>query len=544
MKTRFFLLLPVFLIACTEPADVSTSDIAAVENLVGVEMTRAERELMLDDVREQRVAYDALHALDLPNDLSPALHFDPGFESPPPEDPEWAKIDGITHPVDEALIPFLSVAELGALLRAGLITSESLTRLYLARIREHDGALHAVITLTEELALAQARRADAELAAGKDRGPLHGIPYGLKDIAAVPGYPTTWGATPYKEQVIDTTATVAARMEAAGAVLIAKTAVGALAWGDVWFGARTNSPWNVEVGASGSSAGSAAGVAAGYFPVAIGTETWGSIISPSARNGVIGLRPTFGRVSRHGFMALSWSMDKVGAICRHVEDCGMVLDAIRGVDERDLSTRAAGFGYSPHASLDDLRLGYFAADFSDEDYAQAPADDTVLTRIRAAGFELLPTALPDLPIESMGFVLSAEAAAAFDTLTRSGLDDTLVRQERFAWPNVFRAARFIPAVEYLQANRLRTRLVAEIEKLFDAQSLDILLAPCFSGDQLLATNLSGHPSLALPIGLDDEGMPRSLCIIGRPFREGDLLVVAGELQRILGESTRIPPGYQ
>lgn len=544
MKMRFFMLLPSFLVACTEPADVSMRDIAAAENLSGVNMLRAERELMLEDVREQRAAYDALHALDLPNDLSPALHFDPGFDAPAPEDPEWVKIEGITHPVDDALIPFLSVAELGALLRAGLITSESLTGLYLSRIREHDDALHAVITRTEELALKQARRADAELAAGKDRGPLHGIPYGLKDIAAVPGYPTTWGATPYKEQIIDTTATVAARMEAVGAVLIAKTAVGALAWGDVWFGARTNSPWNVEVGASGSSAGSAAGVAAGYFPVAIGTETWGSIISPSARNGVIGLRPTFGRVSRHGFMALSWSMDKVGAICRHVEDCGMVLDAIRGVDERELSTRAAGFSYSPQTSLGELRLGYLAADFSDEEYAQAPSDDAVLARIRAAGFEMQPAALPDLPIESMSFVLSAEAAAAFDTLTRSGLDDMLVRQERFAWPNVFRAARFIPAVEYLQANRLRTRLIAEIEELFAAQALDVLLAPCFSGDQLLATNLSGHPSLALPIGLDDEGMPQSLCIIGRPFREGDLLVVARELQRILGEATGIPPGYR
>jgi len=521
-----------------------TGNIEAAETLIGVSMTDAERALMLEDIHEQRAAYDALHALDLPNDLTPALRFDPGFETPPPADPEWAKVEGITNPVGDDVIPFLSVAELGALLRTGLLTSEALTRIYLDRIHEHDGTLHAVITVTEDLALAQARRADAELAQGIDRGPLHGIPYGLKDIAAVPGYPTTWGATPYREQIIDTTATVAERMEEAGAVLIAKTAVGALAWGDVWFGARTNSPWNPEIGASGSSAGSAAGVAAGFFPVAIGTETWGSITSPATRNGVIGLRPTFGRVSRHGFMALSWSMDKVGAICRRAEDCGMVLDAIRGVDAADPTTVDAGFSYSPATSLDDLRVGYLANDFSADDYEQKTVDNALLDRVRAAGIELVAVALPDMPIESMSIVLSAEAAAAFDTLTRSGLDDTLVKQGRFAWPNVFRAARFIPAVEYLQANRLRTRLITAMENLFSDHALDVVLAPCFSGNQLLATNLSGHPALVFPTGLDTDGMPRGLCLIGKPFREGDLLVVARELQGITGEQVRIPAGFQ
>lgn len=538
--------IPVLLFALVAAAcdndRPDVDDIAAAEDLTGVEMTGDERELMLEDVRWQRDAYDELHARDLPNELPPALMFVPGFEAAPAATPEWSAVGVVERPDDDDL-PFLSVAELGVLLRNGSLTSEELTSICLERIHAHDGALRAVITLTEELALEQARRADEELAAGRDRGPLHGIPYGLKDLAAVPGYPTTWGATPYKEQIIDTTATVARRMEEAGAVLIAKTAVGALAWGDVWFDATTRSPWNIEEGASGSSAGSAAGVAAGFFPVAIGTETWGSIVSPSVQNGVIGLRPTFGRVSRHGFMALSWSMDKVGAICRHVEDCGMVLDAIRGPDGEDPTVVAAGFAHSPQTTLAELRVGYLEDDF-DSEYDEAGNDAAVIDALRDADVELHAIALPgDLPIEPLSIVLSAEAAAAFDTLTRSNQDDTLVRQVRDAWPNVFRAARFIPAVEYLQANRLRAELIDGIEAMFADNDIDAVLAPCFAGDQLLATNLSGHPSLALPSGFDDEDMPTGICLIGRPFHEGDLIVVARELQRIAALSVRRPPGY-
>ncbi|HEX6928584.1 MAG TPA: amidase [Gammaproteobacteria bacterium] len=541
MNTRNLFLF-VFLAgvaACERNAQPDAGDIEAAEDLIGVSMTDAERELMLEDIRAQREAYDTLHEFDLPNALAPALEFDPGFDALPPAEPAWSTAANIERPADGALA-FMSVAELGALLRGGSLTSVELTNIFLDRIREHDGKLHAVITLTEDLAREQARRADAELAAGIDRGPLHGIPYGLKDLAAVPGYPTTWGATPYKEQVIDDIATVARRMEEAGAVLIAKTAVGALAWGDVWFGGRTNSPWNIEEGASGSSAGSAAGVAAGYFPAAIGTETWGSIVSPSVQNGVTGLRPTFGRVSRHGVMALSWSMDKVGAICRQPQDCGMVLDAIRGPDGKDSTVVASGLAYSPAMRLADLDLGWLAKDFSG-DYPNAANDAKVIAALQSHGVALKPLALPGLPVESMSFILSAEAAAAFDSLTRSGRDDLLVRQVQNAWPNVFRAARFIPAVEYLQANRLRTRLVDGIEAMFE--NVDVILAPCFAGNQLLATNLSGHPSLALPNGFDAEGMPTGICLIARPFHEGDLIVAAREIQRIAGLSVRRPPGY-
>ena len=540
MRSALCLVVMLAAAGCDNAQEPGTRDIAAAEDLIGVPMTPAERELMLEDIRWQREAFDDLHAIDLPNALAPALVFDPGFKPRPEAAPEWTAPGHVERPADDADLAFLPVRELGALLRNGQLTSVELTQVLIERIRRHDEVLHAIITLTDELALAQARRADAELAAGEDRGPLHGIPYGLKDLAAVPGYPTTWGATPYKEQVIDETATVAARMEAAGAVLLAKTAVGALAWGDVWFGGTTKTPWNIEQGASGSSAGSAAGVAAGFFPVAIGTETWGSIISPSVRNGVIGLRPTFGRVSRHGVMALSWSMDKVGAICRHVEDCGMVLDAIRGPDGRDPTVIASGFSHSPRTKLSALALGYLESDFA-SGYDAAAHDAAVIKALRAAGVNLQAVKLPDaLPVESLGFVLSAEAAAAFDTLTRTGRDELLVRQEDNAWPNVFRAARFIPAVEYLQANRLRTRLVADIEAMFTDNNVDVVLAPCFAGDQLLATNLSGHPSLVLPNGFDAEGMPTGICLIGRPFGEGELIVVARELQAITGQAVEIP----
>lgn len=522
--------------ACERGERPNTPDIAAAENLIGIAMTDVERALMLEDIRAQREAYAQLRTVELPNDLPPALVFDPGFVIRDTEStPEWSPVEARSPAEGE--FAFLSVAELGALLRAGEVTSVELTEYFLERIRARDDVLHAVITLTDELALQQARRADAELATGIDRGPLHGIPYGLKDIVAVPGYPTTWGATPYREQVIEETATVARRMQEAGAVLLGKTAVGALAWGDVWFGGQTRTPWDPEQGASGSSAGSAAGVAAGYFPVAIGTETWGSIVSPSARNGVIGLRPTFGRVSRHGVMALSWSMDKVGAICRYVEDCGMVLDAIRGPDGRDPTVVAAGFGYRPERGIDALRIGVLAEEFG-RDYRGAENDAAVLAALRANGVVLRPVALPDLPVDAMSFILAVEAAAAFDTLTRHNLDDQLVRQERNAWPNVLRAARFIPAVEYLQANRLRTRLVDGMQQVFG--EVDVLLAPCFAGRQLLATNLSGHPSLALPTGFGRDGMPTAICLVAGGFGEADLLIAARDIRRLARLDVPVP----
>lgn len=536
-----FLLVWNLAVSCTpDQQHPNVADIEAAEHLTGVPMTPEERALMLADIRSQRQAFDALHELDLPNGLPPALVFDPRFE---PEDtsgrPSFEFREGVERPERAEDIAFLSVAELGALLRQGQTTSVELTELYLSRIERYDPDLRAVITVADDLARTQAERADEELTRGIDRGPLHGIPYGLKDLAAVSGYPTTWGAMPYRDQVLEVTATVAARLEEAGAVLVAKTSVGALAWGDVWFGGQARTPWDVDEGASGSSAGSAAGVAAGLFPVAIGTETYGSIVSPAVRNGVTGLRPTFGTVSRHGVMALSWSMDKVGVLCRWAEDCAMVYDAIRGPDGEDPTVEEAGFDYDPSRRLDDLRVGYLETDFAGQ-YPAAANDRRILETLTASGVSLEPVSTPDFPTGALQFILVAEAAAAFDTLTRSGQDDLMVRQIQAAWPNVFRAARFIPAVEYIQANRVRTDLVETWKETMSG--FDLVVAPCFQGDQLLSTNLAGLPSIAVPSGLGPDGLPTGTCLIGPPFGEAGLVTAAREIQAIAGSPPR-PPGY-
>jgi Asp-tRNA(Asn)/Glu-tRNA(Gln) amidotransferase A subunit family amidase len=397
-----------------------------------------------------------------------------------------------------------------------------------------------VITLTEDLALEQAARADAEIAAGKYRGPLHGIPYGAKDLLAVPGYRTTWGAAPYQEQRIDDTATVVRKLEEAGAVLVAKLTLGALAWGDVWYGGQTRNPWNLEQGSSGSSAGSAAAVSAGLVPFALGTETWGSIVSPCTRVGVTGLRPTFGRVSRAGAMALSWSMDKIGPICRSVEDCAMVFEAIRGSDGLDQAVVDAPFPYEPNVDLTALRIGYTEALFAEE-YEGRELDLAALDVLRGLGIDLLPIDLPAYPVADLAFILSAEAAAAFDALTRSGDDDLMVRQVRHAWPNVFRASRLIPAVEYLQANRVRYLVIQAMAKLMS--QVDVYVAPSFGGDNLLLTNLTGHPCVVVPNGLREPNAPHSISFIGDLFDEAAVLAVAKAYQDATNFHRQHPPGF-
>lgn len=523
------------------PDGVLPADIAAAERVVGLDFTPAERALMAGDLAEQRASYESLRSLDWPNDLPPALVFEP-YEVPagdPAPGPAWEPV-AVPAGWRREDLAWMSVAQLGALLRAGEITSVELAGYFLDRLDTHGRRLQAVVTLTPELALRQAARADEELAAGVDRGPLHGIPYGAKDLFALPGYPTTWGATPYAGQVLAETATAIEKLDAAGAVLVAKLSLGALAWGDVWFAGKTRNPWNPEEGASGSSAGSAAAVAAGLVPFALGTETWGSIVAPANRTGIVGFRPGFGRVSRHGAMALSWSMDKVGVLCRHVEDCAMAFDAMRGADPRDPASLGGGFAYGDPPPLAGLRLGYLEADFA-ADYPGAAQDRAFLEALRQAGVTLVPVALPDEPVEALSFVLSAEAAAAFDELTRSGRDDLLVRQVRDAWPNVFRAARLVPAVEYLQANRARTRLVREMVSVFEA--VDLYLAPSVSGDNLLLTNLTGHPSVALPVGFVDADSPTTISLVSDYLDEGLMLSVARRLRDELGRGTPRPPGF-
>jgi len=540
--------LPALLWAQDEAGEeITKATLAAAEKLAGLELTDEERELMLDGVQEAREAYRAMRTVELPNSVPPALVFDPvppgvtlperagGFragEAPVPPKPE-----------DPDSLGFLSVADLGRLLRAGEITSVELTETYIDRLRRYDPLLECVISFTEERALETAERADRELAAGKDRGPLHGIPWGAKDLLAARGYRTTWGAEPYKTQVLDDDATVVRKLEEAGAVLAAKLTLGALAWGDVWYGGRTRNPWNPEQGSSGSSAGSASAAAAGLVGFAVGSETWGSIVSPATRCGATGLRPTFGRVSRHGAMALSWSMDKLGPLGRTVEDCALAFEAMRGSDGLDTTVVDRPFHWDPDRDVTRLRVGYIAALFEREPEDDAERewmakDRATLETLESLGVSLVPLELPDLPIEALSFILSAEAAAAFDELTRSGRDDLLVRQIEQAWPNVFRQARMIPAVEYVQANRVRTLLMQEMARAIEG--FDVYVCPSFGGDNLLLTNLTGHPSVVLPNGFREDGTPTSITFLGDLYAEGEVLALAHAYQRATDFHRRHP----
>jgi len=412
-----------------------------------------------------------------------------------------------------------------------------LTKLYLDRLKRYSGVLHCTVSLTEELALRQAEKADEEIGEGKYRGPLQGIPFGVKDLLATEGYPTTWGSVPYQGQMFAEDATVVERLEDAGAVLVAKLSMGELAMDDVWFGGLTRNPWDTTKGSSGSSAGSASATAAGLVGFAIGTETWGSIVSPSTVCGTTGLRPTYGRVSRKGAMALSWSMDKIGPICRTVEDCAIVFDAIYGPDGEDQTVYDAPFNYAPGIALSKLRIGYLKSDF-DSVRENRALNDSVLATLRRLGAALIPIALPEFPVDDMSIILTAEAGAAFDELTRSGEDDLLVLQGKGAWPNIFRTSRFIPAVEYIQANRLRYLLIQEMQSLMD--SIDVYVAPSFEGKNLLLTNLTGHPCVVLPDGVSANGLPASICFMGKLFGEAELLAVAKQYQDATGFHLRHP----
>lgn len=513
---------------------IAAATIAEAETTVGLSFTDTERELMLTGVNERLTSYEQLRTVALDNSLSPALAFNP--ELPKPSQAEeilrrpisLSRAPGLTAPADLEDLAFAPVAHQAELIRRGSVSSLALTEMYLGRLKRFGPALECVITLTEELALSQAKQADEEIAGGHYRGPLHGIPWGAKDLLSTRDIPTTWGAMPFKDQVIDTDATVIERLREAGAVLVAKLTLGALAWGDVWFGGQTKNPWNLEEGSRGSSAGSAAAVAAGLVGFAIGTETYGSIISPCHRCGVTGLRPTFGRVSRYGAMALSWSMDKIGPICRTVEDCALVFNAIHGADGRDRTAVTRPFHWDPGADLADARIGFVSSAYEEQEENKV-SDQATLQVLREMGADLIPFELPDLPIEALTLILWVEAAAAFDELTRSDRDELLVRQSKDAWPNVFREARLIPAVEYIQANRIRTLLIEEMARTM--QEMDAYVVPSFGGPNTLMTNLTGHPAVVVPNGLSTEGIPNSsITFIGRLYDEARLLALAKAYQ--------------
>ncbi|MEO1437604.1 MAG: amidase, partial [Bacteroidota bacterium] len=473
----------------------------------------------------------------------PAIWFNPtpvGFQYPQGKSTTHYPIPAISLPVDTSEWAFLSVLEWSYLIKSQQISSKRLTRYFLDRLKSHDPELHCVISLTEERALSTAQKADQEIKAGQYRGPLHGIPYGAKDLFAAKGYKTTWGATPYQNQVLGYDATIIQKLEAAGAVLCAKLSLGALAMGDVWYGETTRNPWDTEKGSSGSSAGSASAVSAGLIPFAIGTETYGSIISPSTVCGTTGLRPTFGRVSRYGAMALSWTMDKIGPITRTVDDAALVFEAIQGKDEKDQHTLDLPFRYNGQANPKTLKVGYLKSDF-EADYPFKQQDALVLETLRSLGFELIPIELPDYPIREMTLCIEVESAAAFSELTLENRDDELVRQGKNAWPNFFRLGRLIPAVEYVQVNRLRYQLIQDMDKLF--QQVDVYIAPSWASTSLPLTNLSGHPAIVLPNGFQ-EGTPTSITFTGKLYEEGQLLSLAKAYQDATDFHTKHPEKFK
>jgi len=545
----------IFFVRCDDKQEKSTGAHVDVEidssyyamNPMDLEFDSLEMVMIDSGMADFIHAYRQIRAYELPNSTPPSLQFNPlprDFVPPSPtERNNWEIPEGISRPAREADLAFMSIPELASLIRSGELSCLALTEFFLRRLKEHDPQLHCVVTLTEEYAIRQAEKLDQELAQGQDRGILHGIPYGAKDLFSFPGYPTTWGAGAYKDQVLDEKAGVIRKMEDAGAILVAKTTLGALAMGDVWFADTTRNPWNLEEGSSGSSAGSASATAAGLLPFAIGTETWGSIVSPSTRCGITGLRPTYGRVTRSGAMALSWSMDKVGPICRSASDCAIVFDFLRGPDPDDPALIEAGYTYPGKADLSELKIGYLKSAF-EGDYEEKEFDQKTLRILRELGAVLKPVELiPEgIPVEALSLILEAEAAAAFDELTRSNRDTLLVRQHRYAWPNIFRTARFIPAVEYIQANRIRHDLVQEFNKRI--REFDVVVAPSFHGSsQLLATNLTGHPVVVVPNGFKDSGSPASISFLGNLFDEGTVLAAASAYQEATGFHKKRPPPF-
>ena len=513
--------------------------------LLGLDFKDEQIDLMLPSITRSLANYASLRKIEIPFDTEPAFTFSPmltGMSLPSgkpvfqtsrnPKLPAWKNIEDLA---------FWPASHLGVLIRNKKISSTDLTRMYLERLKKHSPTLLCTITLTEDLALAQAQQADADLKRGKYHGPLHGLPYGAKDLFAVKGYKTTWGAEPYKDQTIDYTATVIERLNAAGAVLCAKLSMGALALGGLWFGGMTKTPWNIEQTSSGSSAGSASATAAGLVAFALGTETLGSIITPSTRCGVTGLRPTFGRVPRTGAMALSWTMDKIGPICRSVEDCMLVLRVIDGPDGKDMAARyPTPLNWQAASPVAKLKVGVIRDNFATiTDAARKKHYEDALNALAKTGVQLIDTKLPDFPARELVLMLNAEAGAAFDDLTRNGGAEKLTAQAASDWPNSFRSSRLTPAVEYIRAARARTVLMREFQKyLLD---FDALVSPTGSAS-LTITNLTGQPQIVVPCGFpNNEAM--GLLFTGHLFEEGKLARVAKSFQDATDWHLKRPPGF-
>jgi Asp-tRNA(Asn)/Glu-tRNA(Gln) amidotransferase A subunit family amidase len=515
-----------------EPQTITPEMIKNAEWVAGIELTEAERKATATALTRLFRDFGTLHKVEVGNHVPPAVQFIP--DPAPPTATGRGKVEPTRSkepakkPASGEDLAFLPLTQLAELVRTRQVTATELAKLYVGRLMQYDPALKCVVTLTDELTMKQAAEADKEIAAGKYRGPLHGIPWAAKDLIAYPGFKTTWGAAHFKDQVIDEKATVATRLEDAGAVMAMKATLGALANGDQWFGGQTRNPWNVKQGSSGSSAGTASAVAAGLVGFGIGSETLGSIVSPCTRCGVTGLRPTFGRVSRHGCMALSWSMDKIGPIARSVEDCALVFGAIHGADGKDPTAVDRPFEWPCRKGLKDLRVGYVEG--------KGGADEREeLKVLKDLGVRLVPITLPSRPAaQPIQFILSVEASAAFDDITRAGVGEEGIGR---SWPTSFRRGRFVPAVEYLRAQRVRTLLMREMARVMESVDLYV------GGNDLLITNLTGHPTAVLPNGLREAKgtqSPTAITFTGRLWGESELLAVAKAYQDATGHHLKRP----
>jgi Asp-tRNA(Asn)/Glu-tRNA(Gln) amidotransferase A subunit family amidase len=513
---------------------LSRKDFLTGEKFLDLNFTDAEIDSMYFGVRNNVRAINTMHKYHLDNSVPMTLAFNPvlpGMKFNKIQNPVKWNFSVVSLPKNKNDLAFYSILQLASLIKNKKITSVDLTKFFINRLKKYGDSLQCIISITEDIAMQQATQADKEIAAGKYRGPLHGIPYGLKDLFSVKGTKTTWGAAPYKDQVIDEDAYVYTKLKEAGAVLIAKFTLGALAQGDYWYGGRTKNPWNIKFGSSGSSAGSTAATVAGLVPFAIGTETLGSIISPATTCGATGLRPTFGSISRSGAMTLSWSMDKAGPLCRSVEDAAVVFNYLHGTDGKDASAVNMPFNYTGKTDLSKLKIAYARNYFGRRDTMGNELQ--VLDAFRKAGAQLIPVDFPDSGIYNFnmtGLILTVEAAAAFDEFTRTDLDDKMTRQGRGDWPNSFRTSRFVPAVDYINANRHRYLLMQKMNEFMS--QYDVVICPSFAGSQLRITNLTGHPAVSLPTGFNKDHLPTSITLLGKLYDEATLLAVAKAYQQV------------
>jgi len=535
----------VFIVPARSQDTIAPSDLISAAKIMDMNFSDSERAMFYPDLKETQKEYKKMHQANLANSVPmsmwqtpilPGMHFDTK------QNPiHWNIPNNVAMPANKNDLAFYSISQLASLIRSKKISSVELTEFFIDRIKKYGDTLHCLISLTENIAMEEARQADAEIAQGKYRGPLHGIPYGLKDLFAVKGTKTTWGAAPYKDQDIEENAYVYTKLKAAGAVLVAKFTLGALAMGDWWYGGQTRNPWNLKSGSSGSSAGSTAATVAGLVPFAIGTETYGSIISPSHVCGATGLRPTFGSISRWGGMTLSWSLDKIGPICRSAEDAAIVFAFIHGTDGNDGSAVNMPFNYTGKTDLKKLRVGYARNYFQKCD--SSTNEWRVLDVFKKMGAKLIPVDFPDstdYPFDIIGLVIGAESAAAFDEMTRMNIDDQLTRQTHDDWPNFFRGARYIPAVEYVNANRHRYLLMKKVNAFM--KDFDIVICPSFTGSQPAITNLTGHPALCMPTGFDKNNLPTSITFLANLYQEA-LLLAVGEIFQNGTNFNKVHPAF-